>query len=144
MEVAVAGGADQLHDVAAREDIDDSCLEAWSLSDVQTLSSDFELFWSDCRFCGCFFGGHRDALQLVELAMHEDDEVFTLWCLWRSDDIRDKVSAVDFVRWVRVPFVRDFEETRGSRFAGKRTAFAGTGADYVVRHDVWGGRKCFC
>ncbi len=49
------------------------------------------------------------------------------------------VVKIDFVGGIRVPLVRDFEETRGPGFAGKRTGFDGAGADNVVGHVLRGG-----
>lgn len=50
VEVAVAGSADPLDDVTPAKDVDDLCLECWSLADIQALVGDDEAFWRGAAF----------------------------------------------------------------------------------------------
>ncbi len=72
------------------------------------------------------------------VAVDENDEVIAFLGFWSSDEISDEGGTVDFVRGIRAMGLWNFEEARRSRFAGKRTAFNGTGANNIVGHDVRG------
>lgn len=68
------------------------------------------------------------------VAVHENHDVLTFLCGWRSNDFLDEGGAVDLVGGGGILFVGDLEEAGGSGFARERTAFDGTGADNIVGH----------